>query len=244
MNQKMEIQGVSAIYRRQGPRYGKKMYKNHIPLKEIQREKSFFALLEPYAVTVPIVSFNEREIVMMHGDETLYAFLKKHEGLPREIFFEIVESVLRQMQRHCMLMSALGVVHGDLTLNNILIFYACENDRFPKVKINDMGMSCFFNRSEEDRKEKRMIRSFLNRFSNQSDTHVYSVYAATFHRKFFRKPFASDYEYDWYFFLHHLFIAFPILHPVHRAFCYFTSRTLPTLHYYLQEYGDDRWYYQ
>ncbi len=243
MNQKIEIQGVSAIYKRQGLRYGKKIYKDHIPLKEIEREKSFFTLLQPYAITVPIVSFEQREIVMMHGDDTLYGFLKKHEGLPREMFFEMVESVLKQMQHHCMLMSALGVVHGDLTLNNILVFYACEHDRFPKIKINDLGMSNFFNSTEEDRKEKVMIRSFLNRFSNQSDTYVYSVYAATFHRKFFRKPFAKDYEYDWYFFLHHLFIAFPLLHPAHRAFCYFTSRTLPMLHYYLQEYGDDCWYY-
>jgi hypothetical protein len=199
-------------------------------------------VLQPYAITVPVVSFGPREIVMVHGDDTLYGFLKKHEVLPRVAFFEIVESVLRQVQHCCMISSALGVVHGDLTLRNILIFNACENDRFPKVRLNDFGQATYFNDKEEERKEKQLIRSFLTRFASQSDTLVYGVYVSTFNRKFFRKPFASDYEYDWYFFLHHLFIAFPILHPAQRAFCFFTSQTLPALHYYLQEYGDDRWY--
>ena len=197
-------------------------------------------MLQPYAIAVPVKQFKYREIVMRHADDTLHGFLAKKQGSSNFLF--IVEHAVRQVRHHCMLMSALNVVHADMSLRNIVVFYNYIGDDFPKVKLIDYGFGCRFNEEEEEAEDKDVIRHYLKTHADESKTPLYKSYVKTFSDQFYRRPFKKDYEYDWIFFLYHLFIAFPILHPAKGICTFFPSNTIDSLQYYLETYYDDHWY--
>ena len=221
--------GSTSQYVKKENKRGVKIYKPEIQTVDIKLEIQMMkSIPQKFFLTVPIYSWRYPSLEMFDADDDLDHFLWQVRSNPR--FNDIITYVLTEVSNGCLLLNSLNICHGDLHAGNIVFVRKYPNDIFPYLYFVDWGYSNYYLDDFEATKKHELICKFQIEKTAEDEDY--------FEDHFFRRPFKGDYEYDWYFFIYNLILAYPIL----RTHSFFSPSTFIALECYINRYKYyDKW---